>query len=512
MLAKAKQIWAESRLAQALRGPNRRKILIGGSIGLVLVLIALGAYTFMSSQGSALPSAASGDYVTQPVEMGVLVETIDATGIAEAGQLAVLTWQTTGIVEAVNVEEGEKVERGDTLANLQLSSMPEDVISGQSELLAAQQELEDFYASFEGLALAEAQQAVADAQTALEDAQYTLNSLTSTADDLAIANAEADMVEAWFPMIEAKQNYEKYEGKPTYNLNRVNALQEYYDAKSVYDAAVRTYNSLTGTGTATQIAEAEANVAVAEQTLVDAQSEYDTLLAGPTDEEILAAESKVAAAEANLKLGLIEAPFDGSVTLALPQVGDYVSNGDEAIELQNTSSYYVKVQVNELDINKVQVGQNATVVLDALQDITYEAQVAKVGSIGDDSSGVVNFTVVVEIAEPDEKIKSGMTAVVSIEVSSGGEALLVPNEAVQYLDGQQIVYVLNNGILMPVPVTIGGSSSTQSSVVDGDLQIGDLVVANPPTNSVNAPQGFFFGAGGPPTGADGGSNFQQGGD
>lgn len=510
MVAKAKQIWAESRLAHALRGPNRRKILIGGGIGLAL-LIVIGAYSLLSAgSASALQPAASGDYITQPAEMGVLVETIDATGTAEAGQLAVLTWQTTGIVETVNVEEGEKVERGDTLANLQLSSMPEDVISAQSELLAAQQELEDFYASYEGLALAQAQQAVADAQTELEDVQYTLNSLTSTADDLTIANAEADMVEAWFPMIEAKQYYEKYEGKPTYNLNRVNALQEYYDAKSIYDAAVRTYNSLTGTGTTTQIAEAEANVAVAEQTLVDAQAEYDRLLAGPTDEEILAAESKVAAAEANLKLGLIEAPFDGSVTLALPQVGDYVASGEDAFELQNTASYYVEVQVNELDINKVQVGQKATVILDALQDVTYEAQVDKVGSIGDDSSGVVNFTVVVEINEPDEKIKSGMTAVVSIEVSSGEEALLVPNEAVQYLDGQQIVYVLNNGVLMPVPVTIGGSSSTQSSVLDGNLQTGDLVVVNPPTNSVNAPQGFFFGAGGPPNGAEGGSTFQQG--
>jgi RND family efflux transporter MFP subunit len=509
MLAKAKQIWADSRLAQALRGPNRRKILMGGGIGLVLLLV-IGTYSLLSSsRAAAFQSAASGDYITQPAEMGVLVEAIDATGIAEAGQLAVLTWQTTGIVEEVNVEEGEQVQRGDTLANLQLSSMPEEVISAQSELLAAQQELEEFYASYEGLALAEAQQAVADAQAALEDAQYTLNSLISTADDLAIANAEADMVEAWFPMIEAKQYYEKYEGKPTYNMNRVNALQEYYDAKSVYDAAVRTYNSLTGTGTATQIAEAEANVAVAEQTLAKAQVDYDSLLAGPTDEEILAAESKVAAAEANLKLGLIEAPFDGAVTLALPQVGDYVASGEDAFELQNTASYYVEVQVNELDINKVQVGQTATVVLDALQDVTYEAQVAKVGSIGDDSSGVVNFTVVVQIAEPDEKIKSGMTAVVSIEVGSGEEALLVPNEAVQYLDGQQIVYVLNNGVLMPVPVTIGGSSSTQSSVLDGDLQTGDLVVVNPPGNEVQTPSGVFFGgAGGPP---DGAPDIQQGG-
>lgn len=503
MLAKAKQRWADSRLGKALKGPNRRKILVGGGIGLVLILLAFGVYSFLSPQRASFPSTASVNYETRPAEMGVLVETIDATGTAEAGQLAVLTWQTTGIVEEVNVEEGEQVERGETLANLQLSSMPEDVISAQSALLEAKQELEDFYASYTGAALAEAQQAAADAQAALEDAQYKLNSLRSTADWLAIENARADMTEAWYPLVEARQEFKKLEDKPVMNMNRVRAVQKYYDAQSVYDAAVRVYNSLTGTGTATQIAVAEAELAVAEQTLANAQAEYERLLAGPTDEEILAAESRVAAAEANLKLGLIEAPFDGSVTLALPQEGDYVSSGENAFELQNTSTYYVEVQVNELDINKVKVGQPVTVVLDALQDVTYSARVAKVGSIGDDSSGVVSFTVVVEITEPDENIRSGMTAVVEIEVTSGEEALLVPNEAVQYLDGQQIVYIFNNGALTPVPVTIGGSSSTQSSVIEGDLQAGDPVVVNPPSNAVNVTQGFFLGAGGPPRQVEG---------
>lgn len=513
MLEKTKQRWPETRLAKTLNGPHRRKIIVGGGVGLVVVIISLITYNFVSPRSARSTAAASGDYETQPAVMGILVETIDATGSAEAGQLAVLSWQTTGIVEAVNVEEGEEVQRGDTLASLQLSSMPEDVISAQSELLEAEQALEDFYASYAGVALAEAQQAAADAQSALEDAQYSLNSLTSIADDLSIENAWADMVEAWYPLVEARQDYKKLNDKPAMNLNRAHATQIYYDAQSVYDDAVSVYNSLTGTGTETQIAVAEAEVAVAEQTLVDAQAEYERLLAGPTDEEILAAESKVAAAEASLKLGLIEAPFDGSVTLALPQVGDYVSTDENAFEIQNTLTYYVEVRVNELDINQVQVGQPATVVLDALQDVTYEAQVVKVGSIGDDSSGVVNFTVVVEISDPDEQIKSGMTAVISIEVSSGIEALLVPNEAIQYLDGQQLVYILDNGALVPVVVTIGASSSTQSEILESDLQAGDLVVVNPPSDEITISPGLgglrVIGGGEPP--ADGGPSFNSSG-
>lgn len=503
MLDKIKATWQNSRLATALKGSNRNRILIAGAIGLALV--AFYAYSsFNSRRAQFQPSVPIGGYQTEAAQVGFLADTVSATGAVEAGQLASLNWQTTGIVEDINVTEGQEVERGDILATLQLNSVPEEVIGAQADLLKAQEALADFYASFEGVGLSEAQKAAADAQDAYDDALYSYNSLITPANDLAIEDAYASVILAELDMREALREYKKFSDKPDYNINRINTLQHYYDLKSVYDAAVRTYNSLSGTGTDTQILVAQANVDVAEQTFLAAQAEYERLLAGPTDEEIAAAEAEVAAVQAVLNQRLIEAPFDGIVTLAKPQTGDYVEANDEAFELQNPTTYFVEIEVNELDINQIAVDQTANVVLDAMTDVTYPAEVVKVGSIGDDASGVVTFTVVVQILEPDDQIRSGMTAVVEIETSTGEESLLIPNQAVRLEDGKQVVYVMGpNGALLPVEVTIGASSNTHSELVEGNIQEGDLIVLNPPTEII-APQGQFFTRGVGGTGGPGG--------
>lgn len=499
MIDKVKNIWQNNPLTSALKGPNRNKILIFGGIGLAAVIVAVFASNFLNNrQAQSQTASPSGGYQTEAVQVGILADTVSATGAVEASQLALLNWQTTGIVENVNVTEGQAVKRGDTLASLQLNSVPEEVISAQANLLAAQQALADFYASFEGVGLAEAQKAAADAQDAYEDALYTYNSLITPANDLAIEDAYASVILAELDMREALREYKKFDDKPDYNINRIHTLQHYYDLKLVYDAAVRTYNSLSGTGTDTQILVAQANVDATEQAFLAAQIEYERLLAGPTDEEIAAAEAEVAAAEAVLNQRLIKAPFDGVVTLAKPQTGDYVEANEAAFELQNPSTYLAEIEVNELDINQIAVGQRASVVLDAMTDVIYPAEVVKVGSIGEDSSGVVTFSVIVQIIQADENIKSGMTAVVEIETSTGEESLLIPNQAVRLEDGRQVVYILGpNGALLPVEVTIGVSSSTLSALVEGNIQEGDLIVLNPPTETT-APQGQFFAPGGGP--------------
>ncbi|MGH2582684.1 MAG: efflux RND transporter periplasmic adaptor subunit [Anaerolineales bacterium] len=510
-MKRIKTFWEASRLAKELKGPNRRKILVSAGVGLVVLLVAFGAYRFVSGRQARFQTA--GSYQTAMVEIGTLVETIAATGGVEAGQASILNWQTSGIVETVYVSEGEEVERGDVLAELQLNSVPASVIGAQSELLEAQQALEDFYASYEGVALAEAQKAVADAQDAYETALYTYNSLLSPADDLDIEDAYVDVMFAREKLDQALKEYERYANRARENENRARAVKALADAQSVYDVAARQYNALAGTAAETQLAVAAAELAVAQEIFNAAQGEYERLLAGPTEAEIAAAKAQVAAAEANLSQRLIVAPFDGVVTLVHPQVGDYIEAEEAAFELQKPATFFVQIQVNELDINQVRVGQPARVILDAVPDAVYEAEVAKVGSIGDSSSGVVTYTVVVEILEPDEQMKTGMTAVVEIETSTGKEALLIPNQAVRLEDGRQLVYLLgSDGSLIPVEVELGASSSTHSEMVTGSIQPGDRIVLNPPTDEPTGPGGFFLGGvrPGPVTGSsDGGPSFQS---
>ena len=92
----------------------------------------------------------------------------------------------------------------------------------------------------------------------------------------------------------------------------------------------------------------------------------------------------------------------------------------------------------------------------------------------------MNFTVSVELMDADAAIRPGLTAAVNIVVSQIDDVLLIPNRAVRVLDGQRIVYILQDGELKPVEITLGSSSDFYSEVVEGELKEGDLIVLNPP--------------------------------
>jgi HlyD family secretion protein len=74
-----------------------------------------------------------------------------------------------------------------------------------------------------------------------------------------------------------------------------------------------------------------------------------------------------------------------------------------------------------------------------------------------------------------------MTAAVNIVVDQRENVMLIPNRAVRVQDGQRVVYIIKDGQLQAVKVTLGVSSDTMSEVVDGGLSLGDEVVLNPPT-------------------------------
>jgi HlyD family secretion protein len=96
-------------------------------------------------------------------------------------------------------------------------------------------------------------------------------------------------------------------------------------------------------------------------------------------------------------------------------------------------------------------------------------------------TGLVNFTVTVELLDADQDIRPGMTAAANIIIEQIPDALLVPNRAVRLRNGQRVVYVLKNNIPTPVNITIGASSDNFSEILEGDLVEGDILVLNPPT-------------------------------
>ena len=197
--------------------------------------------------------------------------------------------------------------------------------------------------------------------------------------------------------------------------------------------------------------------------------------------DIAAAEARVAAAQSTINLSFLAAPFDGTVTQSTPAAGDQISAGKVAFRIDDLSHLLVDVQVSEVDINSLSIGQTATLTFDAILGKEYHGQVVEVGQAGDTLQGVVSFTVTVELTDADQSVKPGMTAAVSVVVKEVKDAILVPNRAVRLVNAERVVYVLVNGKSVQVKVILGASSDTMSVLAGGDLKEGDLIILNPPS-------------------------------
>jgi HlyD family secretion protein len=130
----------------------------------------------------------------------------------------------------------------------------------------------------------------------------------------------------------------------------------------------------------------------------------------------------------------------------------------------------VDVGVSEIDINLVEVGQPVILTFDAILAKQYNGLVVEVSPVGSAKLGVVDFKVTVELTDADADVRPGMTAAVEIVVSQVDETLLVPNRAVQSIQGKRMVYVLGNGgNLELVEIALGATSDKYSQVLEGNL-------------------------------------------
>ena len=216
----------------------------------------------------------------------------------------------------------------------------------------------------------------------------------------------------------------------------------------------------------------------------------------PNPDDLAAAQARLQAVQATVDTQSLTAPFTGTITEVDIKPGDQVSPGSIGVRLDKLDRLLVDVQVSEVDINNLQVGQPVTLSFDAIPDKQYNGVVSQVPEVGDIIQGVVEFNVLVELKDADQYVKPGMTAAVNIVIDQITNTLLVPNSAVRLVDGQHVVYILKDNQLQPIEITLGASSDTHSEVLDGSLKVGDLIVLNPPQDIFGSNGGNPFGMGG----------------
>jgi HlyD family secretion protein len=458
-------------------------------VTIVIIVAVLAGGFLLARRFIGQRASAASSFQTAPAQRGELTASVGATGVVYANQSTVLAWQTSGTVDQVNVKVGDAVTKDQVLSSLLPTSLPQNIILAQADLVNAQKTLNDLYDTT--LALAQAQQKVAAAQDNVKSKQDILDSLQQPARKVDIDQANANVTTAKIQLDKARENYQPYENKPEDNPVRASLYSQYIQAQQNYDSAVRLLNNLQGTASDLSIKVAGADLKLAQAQLEDAQKQYDDLKAGPSAVDVTDAQTKIEAAQATLNLASITAPFGGRITDVQVKPGDQVGPGSAAFRIDDLTHLLVDVQVSEVDINSVQVGQDASLTFDAISNKSYNGKVTKVALVGNTTQGVVDFTVTVELTDADEQVKPGMTAGVNIVVQKLTNVLLVPNQAVRVVNGKRVVYVLKSGIPQPVNITLGASSDTNSQVVGGDLKEGDPIVLNPPLSfNQNGPPPF----------------------
>jgi len=180
----------------------------------------------------------------------------------------------------------------------------------------------------------------------------------------------------------------------------------------------------------------------------------------------------------------VTAPISGTVTGLSLQVGSVLgsvadSNGNSTAQkiasVQTTAAPTVTVNLTQVDIPTIKVGDKATLTFDAFADKTFTGQIVSIDTIGSVSSGVTTYPAVIKLDTASSDIFSNMTATANIITDSKDDVLLVPTSAVTTSNGESTVRVLKNGQVSIVPVTTGLSSSTQVEI-DSGLNEGDTVV------------------------------------
>jgi HlyD family secretion protein len=451
---------------------------------ILLLVIVIGVTVVMVNRSRN--AGAESDFQTSKIERGTLTATIGATGTVRAKQTAVLMWQAAGTVDTVNVKVGDNVPSGFVMAYLSKTSLPQSIILAEADLVNAQKSLDDLLNS--DAALAQAAQNLAIAKQAVEDAQKDVTKLDyrRASDDLLDqTQAEIDLANKKVTL--AEDAYKLVKNRPDGDSLKAQALLNLTNARLERDRKQATLDWYLGKPSELDAEKYRAALALAQAQEADAQREYDRLSAGNIS-EITAAEARIDAAQATMNLARITAPFSGIVTESYPLPGDQVGAGATAFRIDDLSSLLVDVEVSEVDINSVAVGQPVTLTFDAILGKVYNGSVVEVAQTGTVSNGVVSFKVTVELNDTDSQVKPGMTAAVNITVKELNDVLLVPNRAVRLSDGDRVVYLLKDNMPVKTTIRLGSSSDTMSVLVAGDVQEGDAVILNPPTE--------FFGPGG----------------
>ncbi len=464
------------------------------TIVLLVVVGGAGFFVYQQQVGSARAAAVT-NRQTATITRGSIIASVSGAGNLYAPQQTNLNFQLAGVaITKIDVQVGDKVKAGDVLAQEDDSDLQFALRTAQSSLVSAQSNVAKLQQPPLQADVDAAQAAVASAQSAY-DAAVVKNS--HVADQIEPSKAALDNAVASLQQAQASYNAIAWRSGASTSSQAL-ALQQ---ATNNYQSALASYNLAVVGVNDSAVKQAAGKVASAQDSLAK-------LTQPPAPPDLAVAEASVNNAQVQvdqatrkLNQAKIIAPFGGTIAAVNYVDGQLSPSGSTTvISLVNLDNLQTQITVSEVDIAKVQMGQQVALSFDALSGGTFPGKIISISPVGTVTQGVVNYIVTVGLTKTDPSIMPGMTASATIIAQRHDNVLMVPNRAVKTQGNQHVITILFEGREIPVFVQTGLTSDTNTEILsataaDGTnvtLQDGDTVVLNPTTTTSGGGGGLFL--------------------
>jgi HlyD family secretion protein len=392
---------------------KRKWIVIASVVAAVVLLAVIVGFAFNSGGNKIDPSKLA------KVEKHDLAKSVVATGKVEPITKVEIKSKASGIVKKLLVDAGDKIKKGQLLAQLDKEEIQAQVDQSRASYTASQ-------ASLKG--------ADADYERAKVDAEGPDVPLLKRAYERAVGMAKEGVVST-SALEDAQKNYELALNKQNVSKAQLTVLR----ARIAQSQA--------------QVARDQANLKQLEE-----QLSYTDIIA-PIDGILLSRDVEIGDAVSSILV------LGSSATLVMT--------------LGDTSEVYVKGKVDESDIGKVYLGQPARIKVESFKDKTFSGKVTKISPMGVEKDNVTTFEVRVSINNPGGELKAAMTANAEIILEEHKDVLQIPEGAIIYdKDKKASVEVPDSKGKegkRKVAVNIGISNGAKTEVLSG-LKENDQVV------------------------------------
>jgi multidrug efflux pump subunit AcrA (membrane-fusion protein) len=326
---------------------------------------------------------------------------------------SLLSFPAQGRVAEIMAEEGQRVSQDQELARLADSESAAAALdSAQLELLSAQQAYDDFTRTA-GLAAAQAWQAYQDAQTVRAELEEDWENLDMDYLEDRIDDAKVDVRDREQDLEDAQDELDKYQDVDENNSFRKSAeddleaaQEDYNQAQRDLEKAQREIDGPRADLDAALAAEAEAK----REYQMWSEDGYDLDQKALLESRLTAAQAGLEAAQKALDNYTLKAPFAGTLTDLPLEVGQLLGPEVIAAQLADLSEFQIKTSdLTELEVVRVQKGQQVEITPDALPDLTLMGTVEQIGQSFTTQAGDINYTVTVRLDETDPRLRWGMT-------------------------------------------------------------------------------------------------------